>query len=188
MSNLAAVVIRPQIATLDERISKYQDRYDRVVATVIHRVGRYLSIPRLDPAVTRMVHDSFQFTLAEEWFPDDALVQSFLDECAKHGLPVERFGHATNCRNFVNWKFAPTCDPLHQTAAMLRRSCDVRLPLSWDETDLVDLANVITEAIEHVLLVQQQLQDHHHHHDQHDDDLLRQLPMYKNQVCPWDSR
>jgi dTDP-4-amino-4,6-dideoxygalactose transaminase len=162
MSNLAAVVIRPQIATLDERIAQYQDRYDRLVATVTYRVGRYLTIPRLDPAVTRMVHDSFQFTLNEEWFHDDVIVQSFLDECASHGLPVERFGHHTNCRNFVNWKFAPTTDPLPQTAAMLRRSCDVRLPLQWDETDLVDLANVIMESIEHVLLLGQQQKDHHH--------------------------
>jgi dTDP-4-amino-4,6-dideoxygalactose transaminase len=151
MSNLAAAVIRPQLLTLDARIETYQGRYDILMRTLQHRVGQYLTIPQLDPAVTRMVHDSLQFTLNSDAFADDHLVETFLNECHAHGLPVERFGHPSNCRNFVNWKFAPADTPLPQTTAMLRRSCDVRLPLMWSDEDFVDLANVLCESIEHVV-------------------------------------
>jgi hypothetical protein len=64
---------------------------------------------------------------------------------------VELFGHKTNARNFVNWGFAPAHEPLPATAKMLSRSCDVRLPLMWDDEDFEDMANVIIESCEKVL-------------------------------------
>ena len=79
------------------------------------------------------------------------MVQEFLDECGEHGLPVELFGHKSNARNFVNWGFAPATEPLPETAEMLTRACDCRLPLMWDDEDFEDLADVIIESIEKVL-------------------------------------
>lgn len=149
MSNLAAAVVRPQINTLEERIAKYNRRYVKLEKTLEERVGEHMTIPQVAPSVTRMVHDSFQFNLDEK-FTDD-MVQSFLNDCGAHGLPVELFGHETNSRNFINWRFAPTHDPLPNTAKMLRRACDVRMPLMWDDADFDDMANVIVESIEKVL-------------------------------------
>lgn len=149
MSNLAASVILPQIATLDERIEKYNNRYYKLAATLEERVGEHLYIPKLVPEVTLMVHDSLQFNLDEKFTHE--MVEEFLVECKEHGLPAELFGHKTNARNFVNWGFAPAEDPLPQTAKMLERACDVRLPLMWDDEDFEDMANVIVESIETVL-------------------------------------
>ena len=150
MSNLAAAVIRPQIKTLDERIAKYNYRHnDIVVPKLMERVGDHIYIPQLTPGCTRMVHDSIQFNLDEKFTPE--MVQEFLDECGAHGLPVELFGHKSNARNFVNWGFAPATEPLPETAEMLKRACDCRLPLMWDDEDFEDLANVIIESIEKVL-------------------------------------
>jgi len=149
MSNLAAAVIRPQIKTLDERIEKYNKRYNDLVAKLEEAVGEHMYIPQLTPGVTRMVHDSIQFNLDEKF--TEEMLQEFLTECGEHGLPVELFGHKTNARNFVNWGFAPADEPLPETAEMLKRACDCRMPLMWDDEDFEDLGNVIIESVQSVL-------------------------------------
>lgn len=145
MSGLAAAVIRPQILTLDERREKYNKRYAFVTEKLVERKGHLLSIPVNTPGMTP-VHDSLQFNLSDKI--TDEQVQKFLDECATHGLPVELFGHKTNARNFVNWGFAPAEDPLPLTAKMLKRACDVRLPLMWDDEDFADMVDVICESLD----------------------------------------
>jgi dTDP-4-amino-4,6-dideoxygalactose transaminase len=149
MSQLAAAVIRPQINTLERRIAIYNRRYNKLEQQIEDRVGDYVTIPKLIPEVSRMVHDSIQFNLDEIFTP--AMIEEFLEECAAHGLPVELFGHKTNARNFVNWGFAPAEDPLPKTAAMLARACDVRMPLMWDDKDFDDMADVLVESLEKVL-------------------------------------
>jgi dTDP-4-amino-4,6-dideoxygalactose transaminase len=149
MSNLAAAVIRPQMKTLEPRIETYNRRYNELVEKLESRVGDHMYIPQLTPGVTRMVHDSIQFNLDRKFTPE--MIQEFLDECGAHGLPVELFGHKSNARNFVNWGFAPADEPLPQTAEMLSRACDCRMPLMWEEEDFEDLANVIIESVESVL-------------------------------------
>lgn len=145
MSALAAAVVRPQIETLDDRREKYNRRYAFVTKNLVERKGHLLSIPENTPGMTP-VHDSLQFNLSHD--VSDEQVQIFLDECAKHGLPVELFGHKSNARNFVNWKFAEAEDPLPLTAKMLSRACDVRLPLMWDDEDFVDMVNVLCESLD----------------------------------------
>ena len=150
MSSLAAAVIRPQIATLEERIEKYNQRYYKLAAALEERLGDdVLTIPQLVPEVDRMVHDSMLFNLDENFTPE--LMQEFLDECGAHGLPVENFGLKTNARNFINWGFAPADDPLPKTAKMLARACDVRMPLMWDDEDFDDMADVLVESCQKVL-------------------------------------
>jgi dTDP-4-amino-4,6-dideoxygalactose transaminase len=149
MSQLAAAVIRPQILTLEERIEKYNLRYYELEKELVDRAGEYISIPKLFPEVSRMVHDSLQFNLNEKFTTN--MVQEFLNECSEHGLPVELFGHRSNARNFRNWGFAPADEPLPKTTKMLERACDVRLPLMWDDEDFDDMADVIIESLEKVL-------------------------------------
>lgn len=146
MSSLAAAVIRPQILTLDERIEKYNRRYEELCAKLEERAGEHMTIPVDTPGVSTPVHDSLQFNLDKKLTPEQ--VQKFITECGDHGLPIELFGHKTNARNFVNWGFAPATDPLPQTTEMLSRACDVRMPLMWDDEDFDDMANVIVEALE----------------------------------------
>ncbi|KAL3759260.1 hypothetical protein ACHAWU_002061 [Discostella pseudostelligera] len=149
MSELAAAVIRPQILTIDERREKYNARYDYITDQLVRRVGQYLSIP-VDTPGTIPVHDSLQFNLSHELNHEQ--VQQFLEECAIHGLKVDLFGAKSNARNFVNWKFAPAGDdPLPMTTEMLKRACDVRLPLMWDDEDFDDLVNVLCESLDAVV-------------------------------------
>jgi dTDP-4-amino-4,6-dideoxygalactose transaminase len=149
MSNLAASVIHPQIKTLDERIAKYNIRYQKLQQALEERAGDHLSIPKLTPEVSVMFHDSIQFILDAKFTPE--MIEQFLQECSVHGLPVEFFGHKSNARIFVNWGFAPADVPLPKTANMISRACDIRMPLMWDDEDFEDMADVIVESIEKVL-------------------------------------
>jgi len=149
MSNLAAAVVRPQIKTLDERIAKYNKRYNDLVEKLEAAVGDHIIMPQLTPGVTQMVHDSVQINLKPKFTPE--MIQDFLDECIAHGLPVELFGHKSNARNFVNWGFAPADEPLPETAEMLKRAVDCRMPLMWDDEDFDDMANVLIESMQSVL-------------------------------------
>jgi len=153
MSALAAAIIKPQMKTLDERTEKYNARYEYVVGKLTARMGEYVSVTPITPGCTRPVHDSLQFNLSHDFTEEQ--VQKFLDECTAHGLPVELFGHKSNARNFINWNFAPATDPLPQTAKMLSRACDVRMPLMWDDSDFDDMINVLCESLESVLATQE---------------------------------
>ena len=148
MSAVSAAIIRPQVLTLDERREKYNKRYAFVTEQLVERKGHLLSIPVNTPGMTP-VHDSLQFNLNHDI--TDEQVQKFLDESATHGLPVELFGHKSNARNFVNWKFAPADQPLPLTAKMLSRACDVRLPLMWDDKDFEDMVDVLCESLDAAL-------------------------------------
>lgn len=148
MSNLAAAVIRPQLLTLDERAAKYNERYAKVTKALVERAGEYLSIPVNTPGM-KPVHDSLQWNFSER--VSEEQIEEFLAECAAHGLPVELFGNKSNARNFVNWGFAPAEDPLPQTSAMLKRACDVRLPLMWDDEDFDEMVDVLVESLQSVL-------------------------------------
>jgi len=145
MSNLSAAVIRPQILTLDERVVKYNKRWDLLTERMSTRMGEHLSICDITPEVTMPVHDSLQFNLKSHVTDDQIAI--FMKECHDHGLPVEQFGGKSNARNFVNWGFAPAEDPLPQTADMIRRALDVRMPLMWDDSDFDTMADVLCESL-----------------------------------------
>ena len=118
MSALSAAIIRPQVATLDERAQKYNERYEKLKAELQRRAGHLLTVPDVTHGVSQPVHDSIQFNLDAS--VTEAQVKGFLVECHAHGLPVELFGAKSNARNFVNWEFAPAEDPLPMTVGETR--------------------------------------------------------------------
>jgi dTDP-4-amino-4,6-dideoxygalactose transaminase len=142
MSCLTAAVIRPQIATLEERVKKYNDRYYMVAG----RLNRHplLEVPPQLKKV-RICGDSIQFNIVGD--VSDEQVTKFLAECKARKLPAELFGHPGNARNFVNWKFSLPEEPLPKTAAMIKRAIDIRLPLSWDDEDFVLICQVVEESM-----------------------------------------
>lgn len=145
MSNLAAAVIRPQILTLEERVIKYNERYDTLTQTLEDRIGDHMFFCKITEEVTTPVHDSLQMNLKAHI--TEPQIERFLKECAEHGLPVELFGAKSNARNFINWGFAPAEDPLPETAKMLARAVDVRMPLMWEDSDFETMADVIVESL-----------------------------------------
>jgi len=145
MSNLAAAVVRPQIKTIEERVEKYNRRYYMIE----ERLNRHPNI-EVPPQCSkvRICGDSIQFNMQNV---TDEQVHQFLAECKSRGLPCELFGHASNARNFVNWKFSPAEDALPKTASMISRAVDIRLPLTWEDSDFVTLCQVVEESLTCIL-------------------------------------
>jgi dTDP-4-amino-4,6-dideoxygalactose transaminase len=145
MNSVSAAMLRPQIRTLEERVLKYNERY--------HKVEKSLSahpkvfVPKQHEKV-RICGDSIQFTLVGD--VSDSQVKQLLKECIDHGLIVELFGAAANARNFVNWKFSPAGQPLPKTAAIISRTIDIRLPLTWADEDFDTLCKVMEESLDAV--------------------------------------
>jgi len=142
MNSVSAAMLRPQIHTLEQRVLKYNERYARVEKSISAHPN--VLVPKQHKNV-RICGDSIQFTLVGD--VSDAQTKQFLKECIDHGLIVELFGAALNARNFVNWKFAPAGQPLPKTAAIISRTIDIRLPLTWADEDFDTLCNVVNESL-----------------------------------------
>jgi dTDP-4-amino-4,6-dideoxygalactose transaminase len=151
MSNLTAAVIRPQIATLEERVEKYNERYVMVDKRLNNHF--HITIPKPCPKV-RICGDSLQFNLLNL---SDEQVQKFLSECHSHGLFCELFGAKGNARNFENWKFSPADCPLPKTCAVISRAIDIRLPLTWEDQDFEDVCTVVEESLTAALATDQEI-------------------------------
>ncbi|MEX0350204.1 MAG: DegT/DnrJ/EryC1/StrS family aminotransferase [Paracoccaceae bacterium] len=145
MSNLSAVVIRPQLPELARRVRDGLANHDYVA-------GQLNASPHIDVpaplAPEKRAPDSIQFNLVGL---DDAETRAFADAAAARGVKVQVFGLSEdNARAFWNWQFLPEQVELPQTRSMLMRACDVRLPvrLTRDELDLI--AGILLAAMEDV--------------------------------------
>ncbi|MFA3916079.1 DegT/DnrJ/EryC1/StrS family aminotransferase [Ruegeria hyattellae] len=143
MSNLSAVVIRPQLPELARRVRDGLANHDHVAAQL--NVSPHIDVPA--PLVPeKRAPDSIQFNLVGL---DDAQTRAFAAAAATRGVKVQVFGLSEdNARAFWNWQFLPEQVELPQTRAMLMRACDVRLPvrLTRDELDLI--ADILLAAME----------------------------------------
>ncbi|MEM8592587.1 MAG: aminotransferase class I/II-fold pyridoxal phosphate-dependent enzyme [Pseudomonadota bacterium] len=138
MSNLSAVVIRPQIDELERRARRGLRNHDHMAAILN-------ATPFFDvPAPLNQEHrapDSIQFNLVGF---TDAEARALVQELKDRHLGAQVFGLSQdNARAFWNWQFLPPESipggDLPQTRAMLIRACDVRLParLTLDEVEAV---------------------------------------------------
>ena len=143
MNDLAAACVRPQITNIEERISEYNRRYERIVSR-LQPAGDYFHIPDYLPQV-RPVLDSLQINLV------NVPVQPFLAATKKRGLPVGLFGAKDNARNHKCWKYAPSEVPLPRTDALIAAAIDIRLPAVFEDADLDQMANVLLDALDEVV-------------------------------------
>jgi|UniRef100_A0A7S0J175 dTDP-4-amino-4,6-dideoxygalactose transaminase len=142
MSDLTASCVRPQIWTLDARAASYNERYSRIVNRLASCA--HLEVPPISPRV-RPICDSLQCNLLGM---SDEQVADFLGHAKRRGMPVGLFGSKGNSRNFRTWQYAPASTELPATEKMIAGAIDVRLPLSFDESDLDLMADVLLAAVE----------------------------------------
>ena len=146
LSNMAAAIVRSQIAEVPRRVEDGRRNHD-YVADIISK-SPWISVPdKLEPEVR--APDSLQFNL--DGLSDDE-TRAFQDAAAARGVKVQVFGMSTdNARAFWNWQFLGDLPELPKTRAMLMRACDTRLParLTLDECDVV--AKALVDAAQDVM-------------------------------------
>ena len=146
MSNLAAAVIRPQLAEIPRRVRDGRAGHDFVAARL--NESPWIAVPPALPKEAR-APDSIQFNLVGMTRDERA---AFADAAAGLGVKVQVFGLSRdNARAFWNWEFLPERVELPRTRAMLEVACDVRLPARLSREDLTAIAEALFAAAEEVM-------------------------------------
>lgn len=141
LSNLAAAVVRPQLAEVPRRVRDGRANHDYVAAKL--QSTPFLTVPdRLEKELR--APDSLQFNLVD-FSPEQAL--SFQSAAKSRGVSVQVFGLSTdNARAFWNWQFLGETPDLPKTREMLSKACDTRLPARLHKADLDFIANALIDA------------------------------------------
>jgi dTDP-4-amino-4,6-dideoxygalactose transaminase len=143
MDNLRAAILRPQLATLADRRTRWAVLYRGLEAGLAHTPGLRL-IPR--PSHEVYVGSSFQFTLPG-WEP--ARVAAMVARCAERGVELKWFGAADPVAftsRYAHWAYADP-EPLPQTDRVLAGLIDMRLPLTFTPEDVAVIARVIRSEV-----------------------------------------
>jgi dTDP-4-amino-4,6-dideoxygalactose transaminase len=131
MDNLRAAILRPQLATLEDRVARWEALYRTLEDALEGTTGLHL-IPR--HAEEHFVGSSFQFLLPD-WSP--LRVQALIARSAQRGVELKWFGAAEPVAftsRYDHWRYA---DPvsLPQTDRILAGLIDMRLPLTFSPED-----------------------------------------------------
>lgn len=143
MDNLRAALLRPQLATLADRVRRWNDRY-RAVEGGLAGAPALAIIPR--DSREGFVGSSIQFRLPG-W--EGTRIAAFLARCAARGVELKWFGAAepagfTSRHEF--WRYAPVQD-LPQTDRVLATLIDMRLPLTFSLDDCRLIARIVREEL-----------------------------------------
>ncbi|WP_226624469.1 DegT/DnrJ/EryC1/StrS family aminotransferase [Alloyangia pacifica] len=146
LSNLAAAVIRPQLAHVARRVRDGRRNHDHVAA-ILNR-SPWIEVPdKLAPE--ERAPDSLQFNLAGMSAED---MRAFIAAAEAGGVKVQLFGLSTdNARAFWNWQFLDDLPELPRTRAMLERACDTRLPARLTLAECEAVAEVLVSAADSVM-------------------------------------
>ncbi|MCF6429844.1 aminotransferase class I/II-fold pyridoxal phosphate-dependent enzyme [Leisingera sp. MMG026] len=146
MSNLSAVVIRPQLPELARRVRDGLANHDYVAERL--NASPFFDVPA-PLAPERRAPDSIQFNLAGL---SEAQTRAFASAAETKGVKVQVFGLSTNnARAFWNWQFLRDQPDLPQTRAMLMKACDVRLPVRLTHAELDVIADILLSAVEETM-------------------------------------
>ncbi len=145
MDNLRAAILRPQLRALDDSCRRWNQLY----RTLEHGLKGLPGVRLRDrPEYEEFVGSSIQFSLPEV---DPGRLPAFIDACDKRGVPVKWFGAAEPSgytSRFDSWRYIEEQRPLPKTRAVLSTLCDVRVPLTLDESDCGLIIEIISEALQ----------------------------------------
>jgi len=142
MSNLAAALLRPQIAQLEDR----GRRWNHIYATLERELTQsdYVSIPARDPKEA-FIASSIQFTLNLQ----PPQIERFLKECSLRGLYLKWFGTPTPVAftsNYEHWHYLADKPDIPHSKAVLDQLIDLRTPLSLTDEDCVLIGKIVAAA------------------------------------------
>ncbi len=142
MSNLAAALLRPQIALLADRGT----RWNHIYAVLERELGKAanLSIPQRHDK-EEFVASSIQFTL--QLAPRQ--IERFLQECTLRGLYIKWFGAPSPVAftsNYEHWHYLGEQPAMARSMGVLRQLLDLRTPLSLTDDDCLLIGKIVAAA------------------------------------------
>jgi dTDP-4-amino-4,6-dideoxygalactose transaminase len=143
MDNLRAAILRPQLGMLNDRRTRWRERYDALEAG-LRDVPGLAVIAR--PEHEDFVGSSFQFLLPD-WQAE--AVKAVLARCAARGVELKWFGAAEPVgftSAYRHWRYAAP-STLPQTDAILAGVIDIRVPLTFSIEDCAQIARIIRAEV-----------------------------------------
>ena len=148
MSNLAAAIIRPQLAELDSQCQRWNQRYNLLASELVKEPHFY--IPKRSPK-EGYVGSSLQFTLKGVEYSQ---VETFLITCAERGVEIKWFGSKEPIgftSSWESWQYIKDRQTLPATREILDFMCDFRIPLTFSMEDCSTVAAVIKQVAVEIL-------------------------------------
>jgi len=144
MDNLRAAILRVQLQELDENCRRWNVLYTCLEAELRKIPG--LSMPDR-PQHEQYVGSSIQFSFPD--FSEDRM-RDFVEGCGNRGVDVKWFGDKEP-RGFTSrydsWQYIDELPDLPVTRRVLSTLCDMRIPLTFDETDCLLIGEIVGECV-----------------------------------------
>jgi dTDP-4-amino-4,6-dideoxygalactose transaminase len=143
MDHLRAAILRPQLADLPAQVARWNALY-RTVEEGLRNTPGLKIIER--PPQESIVGSSIQFLLPG-WSPD--AIRALVAACAARGVELKWFGAAEPVAftsRYDSWRYAPA-QRLPKTDAILAGLIDMRLPLTFSESDARLIASIIRDEV-----------------------------------------
>jgi len=145
MDNLRAALLRGQLKTLDENCARWNDRYQVLEQGL--RTSSLLLLPERKQHEA-YVGSSIQFQ-PMNIAPDD--IPTLVENCAKRGVEIKWFGDdepKAFTSRYDSWQYFDEIADLPKTREVLSRTCDMRVPLTFDLDDCALIAEIICDEVE----------------------------------------
>ena len=144
LDNLRATLLRSQLKHLDDNIRRWNERYQALEQGL--RSSEHLHLP-VRPQHEAYVGSSIQFQpvgIGPEEIPD------LIKRCAIRGVEIKWFGAdepAGFTSRYDSWRYFGALPDLPRTRDVLSRTCDMRVPLTFDLDDCREIATIICEEV-----------------------------------------
>jgi dTDP-4-amino-4,6-dideoxygalactose transaminase len=143
MSNLAAALLRPQIALLEKRAVTWNHHYAGLKRELekVPAVSLPMRSSRED-----YVASSIQFSLSLT----PPQIERFIRECDLRGLYIKWFGRTEPLAftsHFGHWRYIDTLPDMPRSMRVMDRLLDMRMPLSLTEEDYETIGKIVAVAV-----------------------------------------
>ena len=145
MDNVRAAIVRGQLAGLEANVARWNALYQTLERGM--RKSDAIDMP------VRAQHESYVGS-SIQFRPRLDGAQAFdglIERCASRGVEIKWFGAAEPkafTSRFDSWAYLGKPQELPKTQAVLARTCDMRVPLTFSETDCGLIADIIVEEVE----------------------------------------
>ena len=147
MSAMTATLLLHQLPNLEQNIQRWNRLYDSLY-NQLERIGHLELISR--DSREQFVGSSLQFFISAKLNPTE--MARFLQKCAKRGVYIKWYGR-TDPEGFTSrpehWKYIRNAQ-VNQTLEITRTLCDIRIPLTLEESDSKIIASVIESELSEI--------------------------------------
>ncbi len=144
MDNLRAALLRGQLQNLDDNIRRWNERY-RTLETGLRKSPHLFLSQRAQHEA--YVGSSIQFR------PTDmrpAEIPELVARCQSRGVEIKWFGAdepTAFTSRYDSWQYLTDLPELPKTKEVLSRTCDMRVPLTFDLDDCKLIAEIICDEV-----------------------------------------